>query len=147
MQTDATRHFGGLSRGAREVPAGRRRRGRGTGSHENPAVPDGEGLFTDVALLGRSDGRAMLALCSATHGVEGFAGSALQTGLLADGIGARLDPDTGLVLIHAINPYGFAHLRHANEDNVDLNRNFIDHSKALPANPHYDVAPGSRTRR
>ena len=76
-------------------------------------------------------------MCSATHGVEGFAGSALQTGLLDDGIGARLGAETGLVLIHAINPYGFAHLRRANEDNVDLNRNFVDHSKAQPPNPHY----------
>ena len=30
-------------------------------------------------------------------------------------------------MIHALNPFGFAHLRRANEDNVDLNRNFVDH--------------------
>jgi hypothetical protein len=28
------------------------------------------------------------------------------------------------VLLHALNPFGFAHLRRVNEDNVDLNRNF-----------------------
>ena len=107
-------------------------------SHENAVRgPQDERLFTDVATLGRGDGPTKLALCSATHGVEGFAGSAIQTGLLDDGIATRLGPSTGLVLIHAINPYGFAHLRRVNEDNVDLNRNFVDHSKPPLANPNY----------
>ena len=29
------------------------------------------------------------------------------------------------MIIHAVNPYGFAHLRRVNEENIDLNRNFI----------------------
>jgi len=40
-------------------------------------------------------------------------------------------------MIHAINPYGFAYLRRSNEDNIDLNRNFIDHSKPYPKNGGY----------
>jgi hypothetical protein len=32
---------------------------------------------------------------------------------------------TKLVFIHALNPYGFAWLRRWNEDNIDLNRNFL----------------------
>ena len=43
----------------------------------------------------------------------------------------------GLIMIHAINPYGFAHLRRSNEDNIDLNRNFIDHTKPYPENEGY----------
>jgi Protein of unknown function (DUF2817) len=43
----------------------------------------------------------------------------------------------GIVMIHAINPYGFSHLRRFNEDSVDLNRNFIDHSKSHPKNDGY----------
>jgi hypothetical protein len=42
--------------------------------------------------------------------------------------------------IHALNPYGFSHLRRVTHENVDLNRNFQDFSKALPAhaaNPEY----------
>ena len=46
--------------------------------------------------------------------------------------------DVGIVMIHAINPYGFAHLRRVNEDNVDLNRNFVDHSQPYPRNPGYE---------
>jgi hypothetical protein len=101
--------------------------------------PQGELLFTDVALIGPKNANTILILSSATHGVEGFTGSAIQTGLLQEGIGSHLPPDTGLLLIHAINPYGFAHLRRFNEDNVDLNRNFTDHTKPYPANPGYEV--------
>src|SRR5262249_1170126 len=36
-----------------------------------------------------------------------------------------IDSKGQLVLIHAINPFGFFALRRVNEDNVDLNRNFL----------------------
>ena len=43
------------------------------------------------------------------------------------------------MLVHAINPHGFAWLRRVTEDNVDLNRNFVDHSPGrYPARPEYD---------
>jgi hypothetical protein len=100
--------------------------------------PQGEAIFTDLALFGPRDANTFLVLSSGTHGVEGFTGSAIQTGLLQEGFG-ELPPDTGLLFIHAINPYGFAHLRRFNEDNVDLNRNFTDHSRPYPPNPGYDA--------
>jgi hypothetical protein len=38
----------------------------------------------------------------------------------------RLDPKTtGIVLLHAINPWGMKHRRRTNANNVDLNRNFV----------------------
>jgi hypothetical protein len=43
-----------------------------------------------------------------------------------------------MVLVHALNPYGFANARRVNEDNVDLNRNFIDHDQPPPTNTAYD---------
>lgn len=95
-------------------------------------------LFTDVALIGPNDADTILVLGSGTHGVEGFTGSAIQTGLLHEGLGSDLKPGMGIVMIHAINPYGFAHLRRFNENNIDLNRNFLDHSKPYPANPGYE---------
>ena len=100
----------------------------------NPETgPNGEPLYTDVAVLGPNDAERVLLLCSGTHGVEGFAGSAIQTGLLSEEITARLPDGVRLVMIHALNPFGFAHLRRVNEDNVDLNRNFVDH--AAPRSP------------
>ena len=107
-------------------------------SFRNPNKgPDGETLYTDVSILGSSDADTILVLGSGTHGVEAFTGSAIQTCLLLDGLGSTLKPGMSIVLIHAINPYGFAHLRRFNEDNVDLNRNFVDHSKPYPTNPGY----------
>ena len=91
--------------------------------NSDPAQRD---LWTDVALLGPPNADEVLVLCSGTHGVEGFCGSAIQTGLLQGGLSSRLERQRA-VLIHALNPYGFANLRRANEDNVDLNRNFVDH--------------------
>ncbi len=49
-----------------------------------------------------------------------------------------------LLFVHAVNPYGFSHLRRdkVNEDNVDLNRNFMDFDQPLPTNaPYAEVAP------
>ncbi len=108
-------------------------------SFKNPnSGPEGELLYTDVALIGPEDAKAILVLGSGTHGVEGFAGSGIQTGLLQHGIASSLKPNMSIVMIHAINPYGFAHLRRFNEDNVDLNRNFADHTKPYPPNHGYN---------
>ena len=40
-------------------------------------------------------------------------------------------------MLHALNPYGFSHLRRVNEDNADLNRNFVDFRAPLPVNAAY----------
>lgn len=109
-------------------------------SFQNPlSGPQGETLSLDVAAFGAIHPPVILVMSSGTHGVEGFAGSAIQTGLLREGIASDLGPDIGLLMIHAINPYGFAHLRRVNEDNVDINRNFADHSRSHPENLDYSA--------
>ena len=46
------------------------------------------------------------------------------------------------MLVHANNPHGFAHQRRVNEDNIDLNRNFIDFDAETPDSPGYaDLHP------
>jgi len=76
-------------------------------SHEIDALgPSGESLSVDIAALTSSNDERLIILTSGVHGVEG--------------------PGTGIVLIHATNPWGFAHIRRVNENNVDLNRNFLD---------------------
>lgn len=108
-------------------------------SHDHPSAkgPKGETLSCDVARLGPSDAKRIILISSGTHGVEGFCGSGCQAELLASGLLDGLPSDTAIILVHAVNPYGFAWLRRTNEDNVDLNRNFVDHSvKRL--NPGYD---------
>ena len=105
--------------------------------HPDHTGPKGEVLACDVARLGPPDAANVILISSGTHGVEGFCGSGCQANLLASGMLAEMPADTAVVLVHAINPYGFAWLRRTNEDNIDLNRNFIDHAHA-PANPAYD---------
>ncbi len=116
------------------------RAGAALSAYVNPQAkgPGGEELSTDVARLGPRDAGRILITISATHGAEGFAGSGAQVGSFEAGLGRELPADTALVAIHAINPYGFAWLRRVTEDNVDLNRNFVDHSASLPRNPGYD---------
>ena len=100
--------------------------------------PDGGELATDVACLGPSDAPKVLATISGTHGVEGFFGSAVQIEWLRRAKSTPLLRDVTVLHIHAINPYGFAHLRRTNEENIDLNRNWINFDEALPQNALYD---------
>lgn len=78
----------------------------------------------DVAILGMDDAPALV-VSSGVHGLEGFLGSAVQLALLERLNDANTGKNIRYVLIHGINPYGFAHFRRVNEDNVDLNRNFL----------------------
>ncbi|MDM0033793.1 M14 family metallopeptidase [Variovorax sp. J22P271] len=99
----------------------------------------GEPLSIDTAYIGPDQPRRLLIVSSGTHGVEGFCGSGCQVAVLHDtGLKDRLaQAGVGLLLIHAINPYGFSHLQRTNEDNIDVNRNFVDFDAPLPPSPHY----------
>lgn len=101
--------------------------------HRGPA---GERLTTDTALLGDTRADRLIVVISGTHGVEGFCGGGVQGDLLARP--PALPEDVAILLVHALNPFGFAHLRRTDADNVDLNRNFLDHRASRPANPAYD---------
>lgn len=106
-------------------------------SHANPMKgPDGGALYTDVALAGDADTPNLFIGTSATHGVEGFCGSGAMVGYMREGIVRERPKDTTVLLVHALNPHGFAHLRRVTEDNVDLNRNFVDHA-SHPADAGY----------
>jgi len=106
--------------------------------NDNAKAPDGSALYTDVVKLGTPDAPGTLFIQSGTHGVEGFCGSGVQVGFLSSLEKRELPATVQIVLIHAINPYGFAWLRRVNEDNVDLNRNFVDHALPYPENTEYD---------
>mgnify|MGYP001244843762 FL=1 len=89
--------------------------------------PSEERLSIDIVYLGPEKPKRLIIHTSGVHGVEGFPGSAVQVRLLerwAEG-DLKVSDDTGLIIAHAINPYGFAWLRRVNENNADLNRNFL----------------------
>ena len=109
-------------------------------THLHPlAHPDGGHLATDVVRLGPLSAKRLLVLTSGVHGPELMAGSACQSGWLRQFGTQSLPPDTAVVLIHAINPWGAAYLRRNNEDNVDLCRNWIDFESQLPINSDYET--------
>jgi hypothetical protein len=96
-----------------------------------------ESLTIDVARVGAADATCALIVISGTHGVEGFCGSGCQVGFFEDRLYEALPPNACALLIHALNPYGFSWQRRVNEDGVDLNRNFVDFSRALPSSAAY----------
>lgn len=95
------------------------------------------GHTIDVALGDGPKDRVLL-LSSGLHGVEGFAGSAIQQAVMADP-----PRDCRLVCLHALNPFGMATIRRVNENNVDLNRNFLPPGEAYfqPADSYRPFHP------
>lgn len=95
-----------------------------TGEWRIPSRTDGD-LTTDYLYLpAKGSPRNLLVLTSGVHGVEGFAGSAIQRLFLAE-ILPKLDrQNLGVLVVHGINPFGMKYLRRVSENNVDLNRNF-----------------------
>jgi len=111
-------------------------------AHPCPAPgPGGSTVHMDIARLGPPKADRMLVMVAAIHGVEGFCGSGAMVAWLRTQAAQR-PAGVSVLLVHALNPFGFAWLRRVNEDNVDLNRNFVDFGRPLPENPGYaELAP------
>ena len=81
----------------------------------------------------------LLLFTTGEHGIEGYVGSAMLELFLEEYL-PRLEPkSTGLLLVHAINPWGMKHRRRTNGRNVDLNRTFVWDPSSLDKsfNPDY----------
>lgn len=96
--------------------------------------PNGEELTIDVAARGPADPSKTLVVSSGVHGVEAPFGSAVQFALMEKW---QATPPVRCLFVHAVNPWGFAHRRRTNEDNSDLNRNFL-----LPGEEYRGSPPG-----
>jgi len=82
----------------------------------------------------------LVMISTAEHGIEGYVGSAMLK-LFMDEFAPRLNPEnTGLLLVHAINPWGMKNHYRVNQNSVDLNRNFVFDGNFSPTiNPDYDL--------
>jgi hypothetical protein len=109
--------------------------------HPEARGPRGEALAIDVVVLGNRDAASALLVTSGTHGVEGFCGSGCQVGFLADDafVASVARRGIAVVLLHALNPNGFAYLARTTEENVDLNRNFRDFDKPFRNEAYLEV--------
>lgn len=67
----------------------------------------------------------LLILTIGEHGIEAYVGSAVMQVLIDEFLHRLPTDETGLLLVHAINPWGMKYRRRVNSQNVDLNRNFI----------------------
>lgn len=104
-------------------------------------------LSLDVGVFNiatKEQGKAVLLHLSGVHGVEGFAGSSIQLALLehmrqyphlyplkkpsvteGEHQGGEGEGEIKIIFVHTVNPFGMANKRRVNENNVDLNRNFL----------------------
>ncbi len=83
------------------------------------------GLTVDYLYLPAKEKKQHLfVLTSGVHGMEAFAGSAVQLMFLKEFENVFQRKNIGFLLVHSLNPYGFKNSRRATETNVNLNRNF-----------------------
>ena len=106
-------------------------------SYRVPSLgPGGRELTTDVAIIGDASPSEVVLVSSGLHGIEGFFGSAVQLQLLDDLHRQHTYCSSkSWVLVHGLNPFGFAWLRRTDEQNVDLNRNFLIESDGFAGSP------------
>ena len=86
--------------------------------HPKALAPDGKPLFIDSVALGSREAHKALLVITGCRGEDGPLGSRILTSLLD----SQVIPlaQTRLVMVHALNPFGFAWGRHANEDGFSL---------------------------
>ncbi len=98
--------------------------------------PNEEELAIDIAYLGDISASKLMLISCGTHGLEGQAGGASVLQWLYSEGAKNLPADTAALIVHGVNPWGWAWSSRSNENNVDLNRNFFDHH-AHPEKPLY----------
>lgn len=89
-----------------------------------PSMNDPD-LTVDTLLIGKASDKNLLVIISGVHGPETFAASAIQHFFLAEKAEDFFKKKISILLVHALNPYGFKYGRRVTESNVDLNRNFF----------------------
>lgn len=94
-----------------------------TGKFNVPSKKDNDLTIDYLYIPPQKKKSKLLILSSGVHGVEGFAGSAAQQLFMTEFLEKVDNSETGILIIHGLNPYGFKYLRRVTENNVDLNRN------------------------
>ncbi|MCG8506751.1 MAG: M14 family metallopeptidase [Sphingomonadales bacterium] len=115
--------------------------GATTRSYVNPngLGPEGEELATDTAWFGPADARNVMLVSSGTHGQEFYAGAATQVYWALSKSYEALPKDCAVLFVHATNPFGTAVMSRNDENNVDPNRNFLDHDFGHYTDPDFDL--------
>ena len=98
-----------------------------TVEHSSYAIDESDDLYIDKVYLPSSGERTnLIILTTGVHGMEGYIGSVMLD-VFFEEIYPTLDTEnTGILIVANVNPYGMKYKRRYNENNVDLNRNFIE---------------------
>ena len=67
----------------------------------------------------------LIVLTTGVHGMEGYIGATMLDVFFAEVYPTLDTEETGVLVVANVNPYGMKYFRRYNENNVDLNRNFI----------------------
>ena len=90
------------------------------------AIDETDDLYIDnLYLPAKKESTNLIILTTGVHGMEGYIGSVMLD-VFFEEIYPTLNHDTtGVLVVANVNPYGMKYKRRYNENNVDLNRNFI----------------------
>ena len=93
---------------------------------ESHAVNASDDLYIDTFYLpATGDHTNLIVLTTGVHGMEGYIGSVMLDVFFGDVYPTLDTENTGILVVANVNPYGMKYYRRYNENNVDLNRNFI----------------------
>lgn len=81
-------------------------------------------LSVDSLFWRAPDSKKILVLVSGVHGIETYAGAAVQRDFVEENLSRFLEQGISVYLVHALNPWGYARDARVTVNNVDLNRNF-----------------------
>jgi hypothetical protein len=96
------------------------------------AVDESDGLYIDnIYLPATGEKKNLIVLTTGVHGIEGYIGAVMLDVFFAEVYPTLDTSDTGVLIVANVNPYGMKYMRRYNENNVDLNRNFIEDWEAL----------------
>jgi hypothetical protein len=107
---------------------------------ENHPLKEHPDLSIDWIWAEPQERQNLVIISTAEHGIEGYVGAAVMK-IFIEEFAPQLKPEnTGLLLVHAINPWGMKHRYRVNPNNVDLNRNFVLYELFdQAANPAYEA--------
>jgi hypothetical protein len=95
-------------------------------------------LFVDACFIPNENNEKLIILTTGVHGLEAPTGSAAIEVFINEFLNKSLKRGFSLLIVHCLNPFGFAYNRRVTENNVDLNRNFfIENRSGTKYNPLY----------
>ena len=91
------------------------------------AIDEKDDLYIDSMYIPATDKQTnLIVITTGVHGMEGYIGSVMLDVFWDEIYASEINKaNTGVLIVANVNPYGMKYHRRYNENNVDLNRNFI----------------------